>query len=309
MISVAASSLALTLAVALQSAPQTPQNPPAAQLEDVVVEGRILREAVDRFVDDIVAPPVGRGPARWDRKVCVGVLNLRRDAAQVVVDQVSRIALDLGLEPGDPGCRPNILIIASSDGEAMARILVERSPHAFRPNYAGASRGASALDRFQASTSPVRWWHLSLPVTETGDIAVRMPGGGVPLVRQDGSRLTTRLRNDLRRAYVIIDLDRMDGVTFQQLGDYIGMVTMAQIDPEAETAAYDTVLNLFDAPGAVTGLTEWDRSYLSALYDAELNRRSPNHQGGEVAGLMFRDRQRAQPEGEEPPPAEPNPGP
>ncbi len=74
------------------------------------------------------------------------------------------------------------------------------------------------------------------------------------------------------------------------------MVAMAQIDPEAETAAYDTVLNLFDAPGEVSGLTDWDRSYLAALYDAELNRRSPNQQGGEVAGLMLRDRQQAQTE-------------
>ncbi len=273
-----------------------PQDSPPAELETVLVDGRPLREAVERFVDDVVAPPVGRGPARWDLKVCVGALNLRRDAAQVVVDQVSRIALDLGLEPGEPGCRPNILVIASSDGEALARALVVRSPRAFRPNYAGASRGASALARFQTSSAPVRWWHLSLPVTETGDIAVRLPGGSAPFVRQDSSRLTTRLRNDLRRAYVIVELEDMEGVTFQQLGDYIGMVTMAQIDPEAETAAYDTILNLFDAPGSVSGLTEWDRSYLSALYDAELNRRSPNHQGGEVAGLMLRDRRRARTE-------------
>lgn len=289
--------IAAVLATASPAFAQVPpQAAPPAELESIVVDGRRLRDSVERFVDDVVAPPVGRGPARWDRKVCVGALNLRRDAAQIVVDQVSRIALDVGLEPGDPGCRPNILIIAADDGEALARALVERSPRAFRPNYAGASRGSSALDRFQASSAPVRWWHLSLPVTETGDIAVRLPGGGVPMVRQDGSRLTTRLRNDLRRAYVIVDLEEMDGVTFQQLGDYIGMVAMAQIDPEAETAAYDTVLNLFEAPEAVDGLTEWDRSYLQSLYDAELNRRSPNQQGGEVAGLMLRDRRQARTE-------------
>lgn len=273
-----------------------PQDAAPTELESVIVDGRRLRDTVERFVDDVVAPPVGRGPARWDRRVCVGAMNLQRDAAQVVLDQVSRIALEVGLEPGEPGCRPNILVIASSDGQALARALVESKPEAFRPQYAGAALGGAALDRFQASTSPVRWWHVSIPVTETGEIAVRLPGGAVPLVRQDGSRLTTRLRNNLRRAFVIVDLDKMEGITFQQLGDYVGMVAMAQIDPEAETAAYDTVLNLFDAPQAVNGLTEWDRSYLSALYDAELNRRSPNHQGGEVAGLMFRDRRQAQTE-------------
>lgn len=276
------------------SAQVPPQDAAPTELETVVVEGRLLSETVERFVDDVVAPPVGRGPARWDRKVCVGVLNLRREPAQVLVDQVSRIALELGLEPGDPGCRPDIFIIASSDGQALARAMVERRPRTFRPNYAGAARSAGALDRFQTSTSPVRWWHISMPMTESGDPAVRLPGQRPPFIQEDASRLTTRIQNDLIGALVIVDLEKMNGVNFQQLGDYIGMVAMAQIDPEAETAAYDTVLNLFDAPAAVEGLTDWDRAYLSALYDAELNRRNPNQQDGEVSGLMLRERQAAQ---------------
>lgn len=264
-------------------------------LEDVVVEGRRLGEIVESFVDDVSAPPVGRGPARWDRKVCVGAINLRREAAQVVADHVSRIALDLGLEPGDPGCKPTILVIATDDGPGLARTVVELEPQAFRPNYSGAARNGSALVRFQTDLSPVRWWHVSMPMTEIGTPAVRLPGSDIiPVVAQDGSRLTTQIRNDLLLVWVIVDLARMENITFQQLGDYIGMVAMAQIDPEAQTAAYDTVLNLFDEPDGVQGLTAWDQSYLSALYGAELNRRAPSQQGGQVTSVMFRDRRQAQ---------------
>ncbi|HZV83512.1 MAG TPA: hypothetical protein VFF48_00855 [Brevundimonas sp.] len=292
-----AATVAALLILAAPAAAQVPARDPApAELENVVVEGRRLSETIERFVDDVVAPPVGRGPARWNRKVCVGALNLRREAAQVVLDQVSRIALELGLEPGDPGCKPNIFIIATNDGEGLAKALVERKPRTFRPNYSGAARSRTALERFQSGAEPVRWWHISMPVTETGEPAVRLPGYGPPMIREDGSRLTTRIRNNLLGALVILDLEKMDGVNFQQLGDYIGMIAMAQIDPEAETATYDTVLNLFQSPGAVDGLTDWDRSYLSALYDAELNRRAPSQQGGEVAGLMLRDRLRAETE-------------
>jgi hypothetical protein len=275
------------------SAQVPPQDVPPTELGSVLVEGRRLSETIERFVDDIVAPPVGRGPSRWDKQVCVGVANLQREAAQVIIDQVSRIALEAGIEPSDPGCRPSILVIATSDGQAMARGLVDAKRRAFLPYYAGGSRSARALERFQAADTPVRWWHVGVPVTETGEIAVRLPGYDAPWIKNAGSRLNTSIRNELRRAFVIVDLDKMEGVTFQQLGDYIGMVAMAQIDPDAETAAYDTVLNLFDAPGAVNGLTGWDRSYLSALYNAELNRRAPSHQGGEVAGLMLRDILRA----------------
>ena len=56
------------------------------------------------------------------------------------------------------------------------------------------------------------------------------------------------------------------------------MVALAQVDAEADTAAYPTILNLFaDPASAPAGLTDWDRSYLTALYDAELNQLQPSH--------------------------------
>lgn len=286
-----------TVLLLAQQSPLPPQAPPTTELEEVVVDGRTLRQTVDRFVDDIIAPPVGRGPARWDRKVCVGVANLRNDVAQGLVDQISFVALQVGLDVGDPGCSANILVVATSDGAAMARALVEARPGAFRPPYAGASGSRAAMERFQAGETAVRWWHVSVPVSnESGVVAVRVPGYDAPLISQDGSRLTTRIRNDLRRAFIILDLDLIGDATPQQLGGYIGMVALAQIDPEADTAAYDTILNLFGGTAQPGALTAWDLSYLKSLYDAELNQRAPSQQGGEVSSLMFRDLQSAEPE-------------
>jgi hypothetical protein len=283
--------------LALGQQAQTPapvQDPAPSTLEDVVVEGRTLRSTVDRFVEEIVAPPVGRAPARWDRTVCVGVANLRREAAQVIVDRVSAIALDAGLEVGEPGCSPNVLVVAGDDGDAMARGLVQATPFAFRPGYAGASGSARALERFQTNGAPVRWWHVAVPVTrDTGVVAVRMPGENAPVVSQDASRLRTNFQNDLRKAIIVVDLTKAEGVNFQQLGDYVGMVAMAQIDPEAETGAYDTILNLFEPSHRVAGLTAWDASYLKSLYDAEMNRRLVGQQSGEISQLMLRDQEAA----------------
>lgn len=298
--------LQFAFAVALILGPQTPRPPqdaPSAQLEDVVVDGRSLREAVDAFVDDIVAPPVGRGPARWNRRVCVGVVNLHRDAAQALADQVSSVASRVGLEIGEPGCSPNILVIATDDGQGLAHALVAETPRAFRPQYSGAARSSEALEFFQTAPAAVRWWHVSMPVVrDTGQPGVRLPGQSAPLVPGEG-RLRTALRNDLQRVFVIIDMDAAVGLSFQQLGDYVGMVTLAQIDPVAETTSYDTVLNLFQAtdPGLV--LTAWDVSFLSALYDSELNQRSAGSQAGEISSLMLRDRTDANEDGP-PDPAE-----
>jgi len=266
------------------------QDATPSQLEDVIVEGRKLRETVDRFVDDVVALPVGRGPARWNRRVCVGVVNLRRDAAQALADQVSSVAGRVGLEIGEPGCNPNILVIASDDGPALARALVTEKPLAFRPQYSGAARSSEALELFQTTPAAVRWWHVSMPVVrDTGEPGVRMPGFGAPMIPGEG-RLRSPLRNDLQRVFVILDMDDATGLTVEQLGDYVAMVALAQVDPEAETSSYDTVLNLFKATTPGLALTDWDVSYLTALYGSELNQRSANAQGGEISSLMLRDR-------------------
>jgi hypothetical protein len=79
-------------------------------------------------------------------------------------------------------------------------------------------------------------------------------------------------------------------------------MSVVVLSPDADTSTYDTILNLFKAsPQSQPALTDWDLSYLQALYGAELNQRAVNQQGGEVANSMFRDRQRAQPDDEERP--------
>jgi len=286
--------LALT-APGLASAQETPET----TVEDIVVLGTPLREQVETFADTVVAPPHGRGPARWSARsgICVGVVNLQREAAQAMADRVSGVALELGLPIGEPGCSPNVLIIATDDAPALTAALVERSPNAFRPPYSGSSRSRLQLRRFIETDRPVRWWHISLPVnSETGAIAVRIPGYDPPRTGVMASRLTTVIQNDLMRAYVIIDIDQVEGVTFQQLADYVAMVAFAQVDPDADLSGFPTILNVFDNPTIAFGLTDWDQAYLGSLYGAELNQRNPNAQSGAVAALMFRERERAEDE-------------
>ena len=267
------------------------------RVEDIVVLGTPLREQVETFADTVVAPPHGRGPARWSARsgICVGVVNLQRDAAQAMADRVSEVAVDLGLPVGEPGCSPNVLIIATDDAPTLTAALVERSPNAFRPPYSGSSRSRLQLRRFVESDAPVRWWHVSLPVnSETGAVAVRLPGYDPPRTGVMASRLTTVIQNDLRRAYVIIDIDQAEGVTFRQLADYVAMVAFAQIDPDADLSGFPTILNVFDNPFIAVGLTDWDEAYLGSLYGAELNQSNPNAQSGAVAALMFRERRRVE---------------
>ncbi|MBX9576184.1 MAG: hypothetical protein K2X07_11150 [Caulobacteraceae bacterium] len=279
------------------AAQDRPVEPEATRVDDIIVRGEPLRDQVSTFVDDVIEPPRGRGIARWSDRggVCVGVVNLRPEAAQTMADRVSEIADGLGLPIGEPGCSPNILVIATDDAATLAKGLVERSPNAFRPDYAGAAGTVRDLRAFTDSDRAVRWWHVMMPVHEdSGAPAVRLPGyESAPMISRMAGRLSTPVRNVMMRAYVIVDVDQIEDLTFRQLSDYVAMVAFAQIDPDADVANFGTILNVVDDPAVAQEMTEWDHAFLAALYGTELRQSSPNAQAGAVAALMYRDRRDA----------------
>lgn len=262
-----------------QTAPQSHDEPVA--LEDVEVTGRSLERLIADFVGEVAAPNRNRGLARWTGTVCVGVVNLRAEAAQYLADRISTVAEDLGLRTGAPGCTPNILVVATDDGGSLATKLVEEHGRAFRMGGAGMDRGGAALRDFQQTERPVRWWQLSLPIdSETGDRAVRLPGECVspcsssvhyaPVISvSSATRLRTQIVDNLFRTIVAVDVDSVSQVSITQLADYIAMISLAQIDPDADTRAYASILNVFDDPTDSQSLTDWDKAYLSGLYDAQ----------------------------------------
>lgn len=294
-------------------------DPEATRVDDVEVLGRPTPEAVRDFVGRIAAPSTGRSLARWHGDVCPGVVNLRADVAQPILDRIADVATELGIETGAPGCKANLVILFTDDGAGMAREMVAQDRSLFRIGVGGLDRGSAALTEFQTADRPVRWWPLSVPIdSRTGQRAVRVPGdrtgmliddytamalcggecgghdsvlGAAPMVVVDsGSRLNTQIEEHLYKTIIIVDIDAIGAVSAGQLGDYLAMVGLAQIDAGADTSGFDTVLNLFDDPQAVAGLSDWDRSYLKVLYGSRSMRRSPGVQATALANLMTRDR-------------------
>lgn len=259
------------LALHQEPPPAAPQDPPPVALEDVVVEARRLEELTREFVDEVSAPPRRRGLARWRTGVCVGVTGIRQDIAQALADHVSRVALEYGLRPGDPGCSANVLIVFAEDGRALADEMVERRRRVFHLGVGGLDRGNVALADFRESDRPVRWWHVSVPINaETGDIAIRMPGDvGPTMVKGEGRVNRGRLvRDELNKVIIVVDGEKVAGVGLPQLGDYLSMVALAQVDPDGDTGGFATILNLFDDPEGSPGLSDWDRAYLDGLYSS-----------------------------------------
>jgi hypothetical protein len=286
------------------AAPQQAEPPAPVSLEDVVVTGHSLETLVREFVAEVGQPAARRGLARWSRRgVCVGAVNFRPETAQFLVDRISDTARALEVAAGEPGCRPNVLVIGTVDGAALASALVEDRPREFDLHHNGTDAGSRAFRAFRTDERPVRWWQISFPVdSDTGRRAVRLPGDvgdsgqpTAPIISVfSASRLNSQIRDDMMRVVIIIDVDKVQGVSAGQLADYIAFVSLAQVDPEADTSGYETILNLFnDGAEAPEGLTGWDQSYLQALYRQEPRRINPNSQVDAVVGDIARDRRAA----------------
>lgn len=261
----------------------TTQESDATQLDEVVVIGSDLERTARDFVSAVSAPSPDREAAAWRDPVCVGVVGMNSEPAQALADRVSDWAHSLGLDIARPGCTPNIFIVATDNGDATARELVASRPREFHTGAGGMDRGPAALRRFQDSGKPVRWWHVSLPVNEdTGRPAVRLPGqapfsqppGGITKpsdlgsygIQVLGSRLSDPLRDDLQQVIIVLESAALDQAEFAQVADYVSMVALAQVNPDAVPAT-PSILTLFE-PGAAREptLSRWDQAYLRALY-------------------------------------------
>lgn len=315
MLTAVVASMMLSVVLPQDPDPRLAQDAPV-RLEDIVVEGRTLHDATEDFVTRVGAPARYRGLARWSKNVCPGVVNLRPELAQPIIDRISTVAVDLGLDVGDPGCEPNILIYVTQDADGFTEALVESRPRLYRVGGAGMDLGANAMERFQTSGAAVRWWHVSVPVDgQTGAIASRPPGfcrvgcvvGGsdvfayAPLTYVfQASRLTTQVVDDLLRVSIVVDVDKINAVTLPQLADYLAFVSMAQTEAAADTSRFDTILNVFEDGGSTAGLTKWDTAYLRGLYATERTRKNAASQVREVSASIVQERRDMDQDGDMP---------
>lgn len=299
--------IALALAGALMAAPVDISSPPPAihqdlpdhelptRLGDVEVRGSSLDTMIRRFVAEVGAPNEGRNLARWRDRICIATENIQPQGAKYLTDRVSAVAGEFNVRAESANCRPNVLIIASADATAVAASLVETKPRAFNLGSGKTNQGARALRAFQQSTQPVRWWHVSVPTDRSlGTRAIRLPGDPCdvmpcsPDVSQAVSRLRTDVVDNLERVIIVINSDHLSRVSSRQIADYVAFLALAQIDPEVDTSRYASILNLFNDPESVDGLTDWDHAYLEGLYRAQMVHKGSRSGNAEVAASIHR---------------------
>ncbi|MGD9966103.1 MAG: hypothetical protein AB7T59_06260 [Hyphomonadaceae bacterium] len=268
--------------------------------DDIVVTASRLDEMIREFVGEVTAETQAEGQiARWDHRICPQIAGLQRRQAQFIVDRLSQRAHQIGLRPGGPECRANILIFVTPDADRFTQELTAQFPVVFNPRVPNMHQQSNeALAQFVVSDAPVRWWHVSQTTSMEGQIVRNTDprwdrtGGitGLSIVRTGiTSRIQRPTHQDFNRVVIIVDATRAAGHRFDALADYLAMVALAQINPGADTTEADSILNLFAdtrAESAVEALTTWDIAYLEGLYEARPNAWTARQQQADISRRM-----------------------
>lgn len=277
---------ALATAANAQEADQTPEPSEATAVSPVTVYGERTREVIAAFVGDVSAAYEREAQlARFARRVCPGVMNLRPDHAQVLIDRIALTAVRVGLDVGAPGCDANVLVIVTDDSDALVPAMMDEFQQVFFYHVQTVERKHQVLEEFARPGRPVRWWHMvseePTALGTTGSIFAAKGGAALPNGNCCGAFRTysggdprvngVNYQTDIFRVLLIVDTSLLGPIRLETLGDYLGMTALARLSPDAPTSGVDTILNLFTAESAgqvpPDGLTAWDLAYLEGLYE------------------------------------------
>ena len=279
---------ALVLGAAAQETPR-----PAAPTENVTVT--VIKDgeaAVGKFVEGMTVPTRVTGKvARWKNGICPIVVGLPPEAAKLLVQKIRTLAAEVGapVNPKDP-CTGNIEVIFTGAPQALLDNI--RIMH---PVLLGYYDNSAQADKLATFTRPIQSWystatvdargnpivdggrkggvHLTIPIPPAGFGGPPGPPDIVELYMPDatitnvtGGRLGDGVSSALNNVMIVADTGKLLGRDAGNVGDYIAMLALAQIQPPDACQPLPSILNLL-APGCSGDtLTSADTAYLRALY-------------------------------------------
>lgn len=245
-----------------------------AETDDIVVTGQTetppSKRDVSRQARAITRPQnVYDLPlARFEDRLCPGVMGLKTDYALMMVDRIRQHAerLDLWMADDDGSCAANFIVAFVKDGQGQLTELERERGYLFQ------SLPRHEREALLAEDGPARVWTTTATRTRDGMPISRRESLTDPPVTQmwmAHSKIYLATREDITRVVVVFDLDQVRGKSLVQLADYATMRGLARTRPvDGDGQPMDTILALFDEDAAPPAeMTEFDRAYLAAVYN------------------------------------------
>jgi hypothetical protein len=274
------SKISLLLALASVSTSARAAEPSTA--DEIVVTGRsedptALRHGVTRFIGQVAEAADQNQLARRRGGYCPRISGLPDRDVPAVLARFADAAAAARLTAKPPGCRPDMVVIFTGNGDALMRAARSRKPGLFTELEPTKTRELFGSGR------AIRWWYETAALNGNGVAIPKDPRRYNPAGEPDrnpiysASLIRTEIKIDLATTVTVIDVNKARGFPLEALASYAAMVSFAQLSAKDATLGQaPSVLGMFaqgDGPGAAPlDLTRWDRAYLAGLYRIPLDR-------------------------------------
>jgi hypothetical protein len=253
-------------------APSETEPPPSQPGVTAEKAPAALEHRVDAFVRTITQNPGssdGDSIVRWNTPICLLVAGLSTEDVKIVSGKVSQISSSAGAPLARAPCQPNFVIVASSEPDRVLNAWYARDKGLF-----GDATPALVREFLEGSSSrPVRVWYN----IDVGRKAGMRNGHFVPSnARAESSAFLGNAVFGFLSIFAIIDTNRTEHTTPDQLAAYVAMAGLTKVDLDADLGSAPSILRLF-APSAEnppSGLSNWDAAFLNALYQANQSSRA-----------------------------------
>lgn len=242
-----------------------------------VIGEKLDRSEARRQSDDFVRVTTGLTEAQYGRRtkpICPRVIGIAPAYAAIVDARVRMAAAEAGVPQAQGDCSANLFILFSDDANRLTGMVYAAKPSAFK------DVPVSWRQPLLTGSQPVRWWHINdIRNSEGGIIADTLRPTGITDRQsriKSSSLIDSKLAVRLTGSVVVIDVGRSNGYPLTAIADYAAMVSLAQIRGDQDFANLPSILSLFakqpDDANLPTGLTRFDKAYLSSINRVTINR-------------------------------------
>jgi hypothetical protein len=268
----AARGVAVLAALCCSPAPAAPESLPPPSEVAAEAAPAALERRVDAFVRAITRNPGLSDEdslVRWNSPICLTVLGLSAEDVKLVSARLSQISSTSGAPLARSPCQPNFIVVATSEPDRVLNAWYARNGRLF-----GDASPAQIRQFLESSQSrPVRvWYNMDL-----GRKSGTRNGHFIPSnTRAESSAFVGNAAFDFLSVFAIIDTQRTEHTTLDQLADYVAMAGLTRVDLDAGLGSAPSILGLFAAPGEnqPSGLSSWDAAFLKALYHSNQTSRT-----------------------------------
>lgn len=264
--------------------------PAQAQTQDeIVVEGQVQQKKKIREFLGALAPGGGSDQiGQFRRQACPLAFGLNDALDKAVTERLRLVAATAGVPLAKPGCAANVMVIFAPEKKPFVEALRKTYPGLF------GKRTPIQIRQMASRPGPVVAWHVESRMNEDGTLMEEDEETGVLISETSGaaSRLRSPTVPHYLGAVLVIERAAVAGLAVTQVADYAAMRVYARTNPERLPKGADTILSVLEdakAGGPIAlALTQWDLSFLKALYATDNSLYAPR-QRSEMVKEFQRD--------------------